>query len=80
MRMDNERIISRYTHLYPTVDRKALEVQPHLLGAPSEKVRMALITIFDTLQELLAYKPSFFRWSGADLFNVTEAKGYLATP
>jgi hypothetical protein len=26
MRMDNERIISRYTHLYPTVDRKALEV------------------------------------------------------
>jgi hypothetical protein len=50
MRMDNERIISRYTHLYPTVDRKALE-------------------------ELLAYKPSYFRWSGADLFNVTEAKG-----
>jgi hypothetical protein len=37
--MDNERIISRYTHLYPTVDRKSLE-------------------------ELLSYKPVYFRWSG----------------
>lgn len=51
LRMDNERVISRYCHLYPLVKR-------------------------ETLEELLSYKPTHFRWSGADLFNVTEAKGY----
>jgi hypothetical protein len=50
LRMDNDRIISRYCHLYPSVSES-------------------------TLRELLAYQPANFRWSGADLFNVTEAKG-----
>jgi hypothetical protein len=27
------------------------------------------------LKELLAYRPSFFMWSGADLFNVTTQQG-----
>mmetsp|Transcript_9204 Transcript_9204/g.33985 ORF Transcript_9204/g.33985 Transcript_9204/m.33985 type:complete len:513 (-) Transcript_9204:3397-4935(-) len=29
----------------------------------------------DTLKSLLAYKPKFFNWSGADLFNVTTKDG-----
>lgn len=30
----------------------------------------------EKLKEMLEYKPSYFRWAGADLFAVTTAKGY----
>jgi len=48
--MDNSRILSRYCHLYPAINR-------------------------DLLMSLLTYKPTYFSWAGADLFNVTEALG-----
>lgn len=51
MRLETERVISRYCHLNPKVDPQALE-------------------------EILAYKPRFFRWSGVDLFNVTTSDGF----
>lgn len=51
LRLGRERLVSRYTHLNPKVDPKALE-------------------------ELLSYKPRFFRWGGVDLFNVTTEEGH----
>jgi hypothetical protein len=50
MHLGNERIISRYLHLNPNLNRKSLE-------------------------EVLNYKPSYFAWSGCDLFNVTTHQG-----
>merc|ERR1711879_635957 len=64
MRMDNERIISRYTHLYPTVDRKALEellaYKPSLeeCAANGKMIEGVLAVVFDK--------------------NETEAAGYAA--
>ncbi len=49
--LDSERIISRYCHLHPTVNR-------------------------EFLQKTLTYKAKYFRWGGADLFNVTTEGGH----
>ncbi len=48
--LGNERIVSRYCHLNPSVSMAALT-------------------------KLLSTPPRYFRWSGADLFNVTNQKG-----
>lgn len=48
--LDQKRIITRYCHLHPSADAKALE-------------------------KILTAKPHHFRWSGADLFNVTTKDG-----
>jgi len=50
MNMSISRIIERYVHLNPRVDKKRLT-------------------------SLLKYKPTHFRWAGADLFNVTTDEG-----
>lgn len=50
LNLSHERIIERYCHLHPKVDRQALT-------------------------NILATQPKYFRWSGADLINVTTESG-----
>ncbi|MEZ4883602.1 MAG: hypothetical protein R3E32_02605 [Chitinophagales bacterium] len=50
LNLDKDRIVNRYCHLHPMVDR-------------------------EKLSELLDYQCKYFMWAGADLINVTSAKG-----
>jgi len=50
LNLEQERIITRYCHMHPTVDG-------------------------DKLREVLNHKAKHFLWGGADLLNVTSAKG-----
>lgn len=50
LNLSKERIVKRYCHLHPTVNREELE-------------------------KLLSHQTKYFRWSGADLLNVTNEKG-----
>merc|ERR1712137_921231 len=49
--LSTKRIIQRYCHLHPSVDKAELEA-------------------------VINYKPNFFRWAGADLFNSTTQEGH----
>lgn len=50
LNLEQEKIITRYCHLHPTVNK-------------------------DKLREVLNHKSRYFLWGGADLLNVTSAKG-----
>ncbi len=50
LNLSTARIVERYCHLHPTVNRA-------------------------DLQNILAYRPKYFRWAGADLINVTTEGG-----
>lgn len=50
LNLEQERIITRYCHMHPMVDKTKL-------------------------REVLKHKAKYFLWAGADLFNVTSAKG-----
>lgn len=64
---------------------KVLNAQIHPLVAHFMRMNNARISSrychlypavdIEALEELLSYRPHFFRWCGADLFNVTEATG-----
>lgn len=50
LNLEQEKIITRYCHLHPTVNK-------------------------EKLREILNHKSKYFLWGGADLLNVTSAKG-----
>jgi len=68
-------------HFYQkTINAQVSSVVHHFMNLGNERIISRYMHLNpncnrEALREILSYKPKFFKWSGADLFNVTTSNG-----